>query len=89
MEAGVDYTMQSAGGSPARLAGLLQDPPLWEAAIINAESVVRARELGLSVIGAVGDIIQPYLGGAAASSRWWLRQIRARSGPATSRWANR
>jgi ABC-type nitrate/sulfonate/bicarbonate transport system substrate-binding protein len=76
MEAGVDYTMMSAGGSPARLEGLLSDPPQWEAAIINAESVVRARELGLTVIGTVGDIVQPYLGGAAASSRWWLRRNR-------------
>jgi ABC-type nitrate/sulfonate/bicarbonate transport system substrate-binding protein len=72
MEAGVDYTLEPAGGSPARLAGLLEVPPRWEAAIINAESVVRARELGLSVIGTVGDVIQPYLGGVAASSRWWL-----------------
>jgi ABC-type nitrate/sulfonate/bicarbonate transport system substrate-binding protein len=73
MEANVDYMMASAGGSPARLDGLLTDPPMWQAAIINAESVVRARQLGLSVIGAIGDIIQPYLGGAAASSRWWLQ----------------
>jgi ABC-type nitrate/sulfonate/bicarbonate transport system substrate-binding protein len=73
MEAGADYMMESAGGSPARLAGLLEKPPKWEAAIINAESVVRARELGLSVIGAVSDVVSPYLGGAGASSRKWLR----------------
>ena len=72
MEVGVDYTMVSAGGSPARLAGLLASPPTWEAAIINAESVVRAKDLGMPLIGSIADFVQPYVGGAAASSRFWL-----------------
>jgi ABC-type nitrate/sulfonate/bicarbonate transport system substrate-binding protein len=72
LEAGADYTMEPAGSSPARLAGLLAHPPRWQAAIINAEAVIRARELGLSIIATVASTIHPYLGGVAASSRWWL-----------------
>lgn len=72
MEVDVDYTMVSAGGSPARLAGLLSNPPQWEAAIINAESIVKAKDLGLPVIGTIADIVSPYAGGSAASSRFWL-----------------
>jgi len=73
MEVGVDYTMVSAGGSPARLNGLIATPPLWQAAIINAESVVRGKDLGLPVIGTIGELINPYLGGGVATSRWWLQ----------------
>ncbi|HYU16670.1 MAG TPA: hypothetical protein VEL05_11380 [Candidatus Acidoferrum sp.] len=43
---------------------------------LRAKSIVRARERGLSLIANVGDIIHPYLGGAAASSRRWLAHHR-------------
>jgi ABC-type nitrate/sulfonate/bicarbonate transport system substrate-binding protein len=68
--AGTDYTLVPAGSTPARLQGLIDG--LWEAAIINADSVVRAREAGLPVIGVVTDTVQPYQGGMVASSRSWL-----------------
>ncbi|XUL88251.1 hypothetical protein ACQ86D_17600 [Streptomyces galilaeus] len=71
LAAGTDYTLLSAGSTPARFQGLLDG--LWEAAIINAEGVVRAREAGLPVIGVVADTVQPYQGEcsrrAAAGSR--------------------
>ncbi|MFI6404432.1 ABC transporter substrate-binding protein [Streptomyces sp. NPDC050548] len=71
LAAGTDYTLVSAGSTPARFQGLLDG--LWEAAIINAEGVVRARETGLPVIGVVADTVQPYQGGMLASSRGWLK----------------
>lgn len=74
LEAGADVTLLAAGASPRRLAGLLAEPPLYEAAIINAESIVRARELGLSVVETVSDVVHPYQGGVVVSSRWWLAQ---------------
>lgn len=66
-----DYTLISAGSTPARFQGLLDGS--WEAAIINAEGVVRARDLGLPVIGVVSDLIQPYQGGVVAANRVWLQ----------------
>jgi ABC-type nitrate/sulfonate/bicarbonate transport system substrate-binding protein len=67
----VDYTLVSAGSTPARFQGLLDG--LWEAAIINAEGVVRARDAGLPVIELVSNVIQPYQGGIVAANRGWLR----------------
>ena len=67
---GTDYTLVSAGSTPARFQGLLDGQ--WEAAIINAEGVVRARELGLPVIGVVADVVRPYQGGVVAANRGWL-----------------
>jgi ABC-type nitrate/sulfonate/bicarbonate transport system substrate-binding protein len=65
-----DYTLVSAGSTPARYQGLLDG--LWEAAIINAEGLVRGRDAGLPVIGVVSDLIQPYQGGIIAANRDWL-----------------
>jgi ABC-type nitrate/sulfonate/bicarbonate transport system substrate-binding protein len=73
LEAGIDYTMVAAGGSPARLAGLLARPPLYQAAIINADSVVRAQADGLVELGTVADVLDPYLGGIGAASESWLK----------------
>jgi ABC-type nitrate/sulfonate/bicarbonate transport system substrate-binding protein len=65
-----DYALVSAGTTPARYQGLLDG--LWEAAIINAEGIVRARAAGLSVIDVVSNVIQPYQGGVVAANRGWL-----------------
>lgn len=66
-----DYTLQPAGSTPARFQGLLDGR--WEAAILNAEGVVRARDAGLPMIGVVDDTIHPYVGGMLAANRGWLR----------------
>lgn len=68
--ADTDYTLVSAGSTPARYQGLLDGS--WEAAIINAEGVVRARDDGLPVIGTVADIFDAYQGGVLAANRQWL-----------------
>ncbi len=65
-----DYTLVPAGSTPARFQGLLDG--LWEAAIINAEGIVRAREAGLPVIEVVANVIEPYQGGVLAANRGWL-----------------
>lgn len=66
-----DYALVPAGSTPARFQGLLDGR--WEAAIINAEGVVRARAAGLPMIGVVSDLIQPYQGGVVAANRQWLQ----------------
>ncbi len=68
--ADTDYTLVSAGSTPARYQGLLDGS--WEAAIINAEGVVRAREAGLPVIGTVAELYDAYQGGVLAGNREWL-----------------
>jgi ABC-type nitrate/sulfonate/bicarbonate transport system substrate-binding protein len=70
--ADVDYTLVSAGSTPARYQGLLDGS--WEAAIINAEGVVRARADGLPVIGVATDLFSAYQGGILAANRQWLAQ---------------
>jgi ABC-type nitrate/sulfonate/bicarbonate transport system substrate-binding protein len=65
-----DYTLVPAGSTPARYQGLLDG--LWEAAILNAEGLVRAREAGLPVIEVVSNVIDPYQGGIVAANRGWL-----------------
>ncbi|GIE78493.1 ABC transporter substrate-binding protein [Actinoplanes philippinensis] len=70
LTAGADYTLVAAGSTPARFQGLLDGS--WEAAIINAEGVVRAREAGLPVIGRVSDLFDAYQGGVLAANREWL-----------------
>ena len=68
--ADVDYTLLSAGSTPARYEGLLHGS--WEAAIINAEGVARAQDAGLPVIGTVADLFDAYQGGILAGNREWL-----------------
>jgi hypothetical protein len=60
----------SAGSTPARYQGLLNGS--WEAAIINAEGVIRAGADGLPVIGAVAELFKVYQGGVVAANRRWL-----------------
>jgi ABC-type nitrate/sulfonate/bicarbonate transport system substrate-binding protein len=67
---GTDYTLVPAGSTPARYQGLLDGS--WEAAVINAEGVVRAREAGLPVIGTVAELEEAYQGGIVAGNREWL-----------------
>ena len=68
--ADTDYSLVSAGSTPARYQGLLDGS--WEAAIINAEGVVRARAAGLPVIGTVAELFDAYQGGVLAANREWL-----------------
>ncbi|MEV6349094.1 ABC transporter substrate-binding protein [Actinoplanes sp. NPDC051851] len=70
LTADTDYTLVSAGSTPARYQGLLDGS--WEAAIINAEGVVRARADGLPVIGTVAGLFDAYQGGVLAGNREWL-----------------
>ncbi|GAA1613847.1 ABC transporter substrate-binding protein [Actinoplanes couchii] len=73
--ADTDYTLVSAGSTPARYQGLLDGS--WESAIINAEGVVRARAAGLPVIGTVADYFDAYQGGIVAGNREWLAAHRS------------
>jgi ABC-type nitrate/sulfonate/bicarbonate transport system substrate-binding protein len=68
--ANIDYTLVSAGSTPARYQGLLNGS--WEAAIINAEGIVRARTSGLPVIGTVAELFKEYQGGVIVTNRNWL-----------------
>lgn len=67
----VDYTVVVAGGTPLRLAALRAGT--IDCTLLNADSVVRAREDGFAILATIGDVAVPYLGGVGAARKTWLQ----------------
>jgi ABC-type nitrate/sulfonate/bicarbonate transport system substrate-binding protein len=70
LQRGVDYQVVVVGGTPIRLNAL--NAGTIDATLLNADSYVRAKALGLNELGAVTDIANPYLGGVASARNLWL-----------------
>jgi ABC-type nitrate/sulfonate/bicarbonate transport system substrate-binding protein len=66
-----DYTVVQAGGTPIRLRALRDG--MIDCTLLNADSIVRAREEGFAVLATIDDIASPYLGGVGAARESWLR----------------
>ncbi len=67
---GVDYGVVVVGGTPIRLAALRASA--IDATLLNADSVVRARDEGMNVLGTVSEVASPYLGTVASARASWL-----------------
>lgn len=67
---GVDYEVVVVGGTPLRLRALRA--ATIDATLLNADSVVRARDLGMNVLAPVSDVASPYLGTVASARASWL-----------------
>ncbi len=67
---GIDYQLVIVGGTPIRLAALRAGT--IDATLLNADSVVRARNEGMSVLAPVSDVASPYLGTVASARESWL-----------------
>jgi ABC-type nitrate/sulfonate/bicarbonate transport system substrate-binding protein len=74
MEAGVDYTVVSAGATPIRLTGLRAGD--FEATVLNSDSLVRAESEGFPVLAALADIASPYAGASGIARESWLQANR-------------
>jgi ABC-type nitrate/sulfonate/bicarbonate transport system substrate-binding protein len=70
MKPGVDYRVVVVGGTPIRLNALKAGT--IDATLLNADSYVRAKDLGMNELGAVTDIANPYLGSVASARNVWL-----------------
>lgn len=70
LERETDYSVVQAGGTPIRLAALRDG--MIDCTLLNADSVVRAREEGFAVLSEIQDVASPYLGGVGAARRSWL-----------------
>ncbi len=67
---GVDYTVTQAGGTPIRLNAMRAGT--IDCTLLNADSIVRAREEGFNVLATIDDVAVPYLGGTGAARQSWL-----------------
>lgn len=67
---GIDYSVIVVGGTPIRLNALIAGT--IDATLLNADSYVRARNVGINILGTVTDIAYPYLGSVAAANTNWL-----------------
>jgi len=65
-----DYTLVIVGGTPLRLNALRAGT--IDATLLNADSVVRARNEGMNVLAPVSDVASPYLGTVASVRESWL-----------------
>ncbi|MEO8183107.1 MAG: ABC transporter substrate-binding protein [Deltaproteobacteria bacterium] len=74
MEAGVDYTVVSAGATPIRLTGLRAHD--FEATVLNSDSLVRAESEGFPVLAALADVASPYAGAVGIARESWLQANR-------------
>jgi ABC-type nitrate/sulfonate/bicarbonate transport system substrate-binding protein len=68
---GVDYTVVPAGGTPIRLNALRAKT--IDCTLLNADSVVRAKEEGFAVLSTIDDVASVYLGGVGAARESWLK----------------
>jgi ABC-type nitrate/sulfonate/bicarbonate transport system substrate-binding protein len=71
MEAGVDYTVVSAGATPLRWTGLQAGD--FEATVLNSDSLARAESAGFPVLAALADVASPYAGAVGIARESWLR----------------
>jgi ABC-type nitrate/sulfonate/bicarbonate transport system substrate-binding protein len=67
---GTDYTVAPAGGTPIRLNALRAKT--IDCTLLNADSVVRAKEEGFTVLATIDDVASLYLGGVGAARESWL-----------------
>ncbi len=67
----VDYTVAPAGGTPIRLNALRAKT--IDCTLLNADSVVRAKEEGFAVLATIDDVASQYLGGVGAARESWLK----------------
>jgi ABC-type nitrate/sulfonate/bicarbonate transport system substrate-binding protein len=74
MEAGVDYTVVSAGATPIRLTGLRAGD--FEATVLNSDSLARAESEGFPVLAELADVASPYAGATGIARESWLQANR-------------
>ncbi len=71
LERDADYAVTQAGGTPIRLAAMRAGE--IDCTLLNADSIVRAREEGFNVLATIDDVAVPYLGGTGAAHQTWLK----------------
>lgn len=70
LQRGMDYQVKVVGGTPIRLGALRAGT--IDATLLNADSVVRARNEGMNALAPVSDVASPYLGTVASARERWL-----------------